>query len=67
MTAPAPARSRKRYCPVCRQFVIRTARGNIWRHRDSMGRETCPMSGEPYELADLGRVRYFSALFGGAA
>lgn len=51
------ARSRKRYCPVCKQFVIGTLAGKIWRHRDSAGHDTCPMSGEPYELSDMGRVR----------
>ena len=45
----------KRYCPVCRQFILRTTNANICRHRDSTGRDVCPMSGEPYELAEIGR------------
>jgi len=47
----------KRYCPVCRQFILPTTRANICRHRDSTGRDVCPMSGEPYELAEIGRRR----------
>lgn len=44
----------KRYCPVCRQYIIPTTNNNICRHRDTLGHNTCPMSGEPYHLAEIG-------------
>lgn len=42
-----------RRCPVCWQHVQRTAGWRIVRHRDSIGRDVCPMSGEPYELTEV--------------
>lgn len=45
----------RRRCPVCRQVVLRTTKGNIHRHWDSIGRDICPCSGEPYELTEVGR------------
>lgn len=41
-----------RLCPVCRQEVTYTRlRRNIASHLDRAGRDDCPMSGHPYELA----------------
>ena len=47
----------RRRCPVCWQTVIPTRGHNIARHWDSAGRDVCPMSGEPYELAQVGKRR----------
>jgi hypothetical protein len=48
----------RRYCPVCWQTVgMPTAGGHIADHFDSVGRDVCPISGEPYELAGYGRRR----------
>lgn len=44
----------KRRCPVCCREVMPTGRGNIARHRDSIGRDVCPASGETFELAVVG-------------
>ncbi len=40
----------KRRCPVCMRIVQPTTKGNVFRHTDSIGRDVCPMSGEPYDL-----------------
>jgi hypothetical protein len=40
----------RRRCPVCRQLAIPTAARNVAGHLDRIGRETCPMTGHPYEL-----------------
>lgn len=47
----------KRYCPVCLQFAIPTRHCNVWTHRDSIGRDICPMSGKPYDLTIIGSRR----------
>lgn len=47
----------RRHCPVCWQSVTPTRGRNIQRHWDSAGRDICPMSGEAYELAQVGRRR----------
>lgn len=38
----------RRYCPVCWQHVIRTTLGKVRRHMDSINRDTCPYSEEPW-------------------
>lgn len=39
-------------CPVCRQEVSYTrVRRNITSHLDSIGRDECPMTGFPFNLA----------------
>ena len=42
-----------RRCPVCRQPVRPTKSGMIAAHRDSLNRDDCPASGEPYTLTEL--------------
>jgi hypothetical protein len=42
-----------RDCPVCLMPVERTRGGAIGGHHDSVGFETCPMSGERFELARI--------------
>jgi len=32
------------------RIVQPTTKGNVFRHTDSIGRDVCPMSGEPYDL-----------------
>ncbi|RFZ15059.1 hypothetical protein VIMS_02489 [Mycobacterium marinum] len=46
---------RRRYCPVCWRPVQPSRGDNIEGHWDSVGREVCPMSGEPFALAHVGR------------
>lgn len=42
-----------RICPVCLRRIRSTSRlRRIQHHRDSIGANVCPMSGEPYDLAD---------------
>ncbi len=50
---------KRRYCPVCWQTVHRSRHDNIQDHWDSEGVDTCPMSGESYDLAGWGRRRLF--------
>lgn len=47
----------RRHCPVCWQTILPTTRGHVYRHWDTIGRDVCPMSGEPYDLAEAGRRR----------
>lgn len=47
----------RRRCPVCWQTVLPTTGGNVYRHCDSIGRDICPMSGEPYGFTQAGRPR----------
>lgn len=39
-----------RRCPVCRNRVLPTTRGNVGAHTDRLGRDTCPMTGQAYDL-----------------
>lgn len=51
------ARSR-RYCPVCWQPAGKpTSSGLIAAHFDSVGRDVCPASGQPFTIAGYGRRR----------
>ena len=43
----------KRRCPVCRQIAQVTAKRNVAAHLDRAGRDTCPMTGHPYDLTLL--------------
>ena len=38
-------------CPVCRQAVKPTMRGNIGCHLDSIRQDSCPGGGEPIRIA----------------
>ena len=38
-------------CPVCRQPVKATKRGNIPAHLDSIREDTCPAGGEPFRIS----------------
>ena len=38
-------------CPVCWQNVVATRTDAISLHMDSVGRDKCPASGEPFEIA----------------
>ena len=40
----------KRRCPVCRQVAHATAKSNIAGHTDRLGRDVCPMTGQPFSL-----------------
>ncbi|MFD7247822.1 hypothetical protein ACFV6Y_38475 [Streptomyces massasporeus] len=43
----------RRRCPVCWRTVYPTFElRNVIRHRDSIDRDVCPMSGEPFALAE---------------
>lgn len=44
-----------KYCPVCKQPVTRTSGDKIAPHMDSIGRDICPATGEPYRIAVTGR------------
>jgi hypothetical protein len=44
-----------RQCPVCRQSTLPTTSRTVFRHWDSIGRDICPMSGEPYDMTEAGR------------
>ena len=37
-------------CPVCRQAVARTTRGNIGAHLDSLRANNCPGGGQPFDI-----------------
>lgn len=37
-------------CPVCRQSVAATTRGNIGWHLDTLRAENCPGAGEPFTI-----------------
>lgn len=39
-----------RRCPVCGLVAEPTRNRNVAAHRDQTGRQTCPMSGHPYDL-----------------
>ena len=39
-----------RRCPVRRQPAEPTMRRNVAGHLDSLGRDICPMTGQPYQL-----------------
>lgn len=41
-----------RICPVCRQTVTKTTKGNIAAHRDSLGRDMCPSTGFPFAITE---------------
>lgn len=43
--------TRLHLCPVCRQSVAQTTRGNIGVHLDTLRAETCPGGGEPFSIA----------------
>lgn len=45
---PIAGTVQRRYCPVCWQHVLRTSNGNVARHMDSIGSDTCPYSAEPW-------------------
>jgi len=47
----------RRRCPVCWQTIFPTTHRMISRHWDSVGRDICPGSGEPYMIATPGRRR----------
>jgi hypothetical protein len=47
----------RRRCPVCYRQVHPTAGHNIHGHWDSIGRDRCPGSGEPYDIT-IGGQRY---------
>lgn len=47
--------TRRRRCPVCHRVVLATTGGHVQRHRDSIDRDVCPMSGQPFELTEMGR------------
>jgi hypothetical protein len=40
----------KRRCPVCRQIAHSTIKSNIAGHTDRLGRDVCPMTGQPFSL-----------------
>ena len=40
----------KRRCPVCRQVALPSRGRNVAAHLDRAGRDTCPMTGHPYDL-----------------
>ncbi len=44
-----------RRCPVCWQIAIATPKLRVTRHRDSIGRDVCPMSNEDYLLTEITR------------
>lgn len=44
----------RHYCPICWQYVLRTTSGNVRRHMDSLNRDTCPYSSEPWEATIQG-------------
>jgi len=44
---------RRWLCPTCRREVKPTTKGNIVAHLDSIRRDTCPSSGEPWRTTVL--------------
>lgn len=40
-------------CPVCREAVRSTMRGNIPAHLDRLRADTCPAGGEPFRISLL--------------
>lgn len=52
----------RRRCPVCWQIITPTPGRYVHRHWDSIGRDVCPMSGEPYRLAEFGRRRWAASM-----
>ena len=37
-------------CPVCRQLAKPTVRRNVAAHLDRIGRDICPMTGQPFDI-----------------
>jgi hypothetical protein len=49
---PAIRGPRNRFrCPVCWQRIVYTHRGYVNLHHDSLGRDVCPASFEPFVIA----------------
>ena len=49
----------RRHCPVCWQNVgLPTVSGNIAQHFDSVGRDVCPMTDQPFKMAGFGQRRW---------
>lgn len=44
-----PNQHQRRYCPVCWQYATRTVKGMVRLHMDSVGRDSCPYSNEPWD------------------
>lgn len=42
----------RRRCPICHRIVGATRWERVVLHRDSIGRDLCPMSGELFELCE---------------
>ena len=42
--------TRLHLCPVCRQSVAKTTRGNIGAHLDSLRADNCPGGGHPFDI-----------------
>lgn len=45
----------RRRCPVCYRQIKPTSHGVIYGHWDSIGRDRCPASWEPYDITIGGR------------
>jgi hypothetical protein len=45
-------------CPVCLRNVAPTRGGNIYGHRDSIRRDTCPGSGNPWAITVLSEPEF---------
>lgn len=43
-------RETRNLCPVCHLLVRPTLRGNIYGHNDSINRDVCPGSGQPWAI-----------------
>lgn len=40
-------------CPVCWRLVEPTVKRNVGHHRDKLGVEVCPASGEPFRIVGM--------------